>query len=310
MLRRDEMRDGVLGIVQHHFGVARRAGREVHEHRVGRRRLTALEVLGRGAHARVEVEPAGALDARRAHAFRPRQRLAQRQAVVGEHEVAVGVLGREAAARAVHEDAALKRGARVGHAVAHLGDVAERCGDDGLDGRAVQAVFQVVFLEHEGGGNHDGAQLRQRGGHEPELVVAPQDDHDHVAAADALLGQEVRGLVRPALHIGEREHVVLALGVAPHHGAAVGVVHGDVVDHVVAEVEACRTAHLERGKHAVLVVGLVHVAEVDVSHNGVFLGRSMQRKDPPRDGWDHRMRGAYAGGLFGFSPSARGAAPR
>jgi len=220
------------------------------------------------------------------------------------------VFGRQAAARAVHEDAALERGARVGHAVAHFRDVAERRGDDGLDGRAVQTVFQVVLLEHEGGGHHDGAQLRQRGGHEPELVVAPQDDHDHVAAADALLGQEVRRLVRPALHVGEREHVVLALGVAPHHGAAVGVVRGDVVDHVVAEVEVCRAVHVERDEHAALVVGFVHVAEVDVSHDGVFLGRSMQRKDPPRDGWDHRMRGACAGASFGFSPPARGAAPR
>ena len=135
----------------------------------------------------------------------------------------------------------LQRGARVGHVVHHVGDGAERRGDDGLDGRAVQAVLQIVLLEHERGGHHDRAELRERRGHEPELVVAAQDDHDHVAAADALRGQEVRRLVRPALHVGEREHVLLALRVAPHHGAAVGVCGGDVVHHVVAEVEIVGT---------------------------------------------------------------------
>ena len=192
--------------------------------------------------------------------------ISQRQAVVGERQVAVRVLGREAAACAVHQHLHLERGARVGHVVHHVGDVAERCGDDRLDGRAVQAVLQVVLLEHEGGRHHDRAELRERRGHEPELVVAAQDDHDVVAAADAGVRQVVRGLVRPLLHVGEREHVLLALGVAPHHGATVGVGKRDVVDHVVAEVEALGAFDGEIGQQAFLVVGLFDEAEVDVSH--------------------------------------------
>ena len=128
-----------------------------------------------------------------------------------------------------------------------------------------------MFLEHERGGNHDRAELVERGGDEPELVVAPQDDHDHVSAADALAFQEVGRLVGPALHVGEREDVLFAFGVAPYHGAAVGIVFGYVVDDIVAEVERIGAGDREGFKLIEVVVRFGNVAEVDVSHKTIFL---------------------------------------
>ena len=265
VLRRNEVRDGVFGVMQHHLRVARSAAREVHEHGIERARLATGEVLGCRMHARVEVDPACALRRGRAHAVRTREHRAHERArrdVPG----AVGTLRREAAARAVHEDERLHRGAGGRHVVDDVGDLPHRRGDDGLDGGAVEAVLEVVLLQHEGSRHHDGAELGERSGHEPELVVAAQDDHDHVAAADALRGEEVRRLVGPAFHVGEGEYVLLALGVAPHHGAAVGVSRGDVVDDVVAEVERFGAVDLELREKPVAVVLLGDVAQIDVPH--------------------------------------------
>ena len=124
-----------------------------------------------------------------------------------------------------------------------------------------------MLLQHEGSRHHDGAELGERGGHEPELIVAAQDDHDHVAAADALSGEEIRRLVGPAFHVGEGEHVLLALGVAPHHGAAIGIGLGDVVDDVVAKVERLGAVDLEFREKAVVVVFLGDKAQIDVPHD-------------------------------------------
>ena len=66
-----------------------------------------------------------------------------------------------------------------------VGDVADRRRDDRLDGCRVQAVGQVVLLEHKGRGDHHGAQLGERQGHEPELIVSLEYENDLVALADA-----------------------------------------------------------------------------------------------------------------------------
>ena len=96
-----------------------------------------------------------------------------------------------------------------------------------------------------------------------------------VAAPDAEPREEVGGLIRPLLHIAEGEGVPLALGVAPHHRAAIGFGERDVVDDVVAEVEVVGAAHVERRKTPRLVVGFLDVAQIDVSHEACsFFERS------------------------------------
>ena len=161
----------------------------------------------------------------------------------------------------------LDRGALIDHVVHHLRDGADGGADNGLDGRAVQAILQVVLFEHERGRHHDGAKLRERGRHEPELIMTTQDHHDHVALAHAVGGKVVRRFIRPTLHVGEREQMLLAFRVAPHHGAAVGIVLRDVVHHVVAEVEGVGALHLEIGEHALLVIGFLAVTQIDISHD-------------------------------------------
>lgn len=64
--------------------------------------------------------------------------------------------------------------------------------------------------------------------------------------------------------VAEGEHVLLALGVAPNHGVAVGIVLGDVVHHVVAEVEVGRAFHGKRLEQPLVVIGFAHVALMDV----------------------------------------------
>jgi hypothetical protein len=260
------MRERVTRVVQDHLGIARGAAGEVHEHGVGGRSLASGEV-GRGrAHLAVEVAPARALGRGRADALGPRERRACQLALADEPGT-VGILSREARAGRVHQDERLHAGALPCHGVHHIGDVAGTRAHHGLDVGALEAVRQIVLLQHEGSRHCHRAQLRQGQHGEPELIVAPQNDHDEVAATDAALREEVGRLVRPVLHVGEGEDVLLAFGVTPHHGGAVGVGQGDVVHHVVGEVEVGGHVHVELGEQAVVVVGLGDVTFVDMSHD-------------------------------------------
>ena len=96
--------------------------------------------------------------------------------------------------------------------------------------------------------------------------MAAQHDKNVIAALDTLINQEVRRFVGPALHVGEGEDMLLAFGVAPDHRATVGVVHRDVVDDVVAEVEVVGIVDAERLKLPIGSVGLVNVAQIDIPH--------------------------------------------
>ena len=222
----------VGAVVQDHLGLAGGARREVHDHRLVDLRGDAHPELSRRTHAGVEVDPALALA----------RQLAD---VLGAREPGVALDGmarlvnlvREASAAAVHDDLHVQVGALGCHRVHHVGDRAGVGADDRLDRGCLQAVEHVVLAEHEGCRDHDRADLVQRQAREPELVVAPEHHEHHVALADPLVCQEVRALVAPELHLAEGEDVLLALGVAPLHGGAVGLVLGDVVDDVVGPVE-------------------------------------------------------------------------
>ena len=146
----------------------------------------AGEALISAAHAGVEIMPALTLRRHGAHAFRAGENSADR-AVDGK-PVAISVLLGQATAGAVNQEQMLDRRATIDHIVHHLRDGADGGADDGLDGGAVQAILQVMLLEHERCGHHDGAKLGKRGGHEPELVMTAQDHHDHVAFAHAVRG--------------------------------------------------------------------------------------------------------------------------
>ena len=186
MLRRDQVRQGVVGIMQHHLGIAGGTGGEIHEHGVADMGFHTGKFLAGVAHAGVEIMPSLTLPGHGAHAFGAGENSADR-AVDGK-PIAIRVLLGQAAAGAVDQEQMLDRRATINHVVHHLRDGADGGADDGLDGGAVQAILQVMLLEHERCGHHDGAKLGKRGGHEPELVMTAQDHHDHVAFAHAVRG--------------------------------------------------------------------------------------------------------------------------
>lgn len=88
-----------------------------------------------------------------------------------------------------------------------------------------------------GGGDDNGSQLMQGHNAEPEFVTAFQDEHHHVAVADAKALEVAGRLVGVALHVGEGELAVFAFVVGPEQGGFIGLFGCPGVDDVVAEVE-------------------------------------------------------------------------
>ena len=88
-----------------------------------------------------------------------------------------------------------------------------------------------------GGGNGHGPQLVECQHGNPPLEAALQDEHDHVAAADAELLQVGSSLVAALLHVGKGESDLCPMFVGPEHGLLVGMLGRPYVHHIIAEVE-------------------------------------------------------------------------
>ena len=142
----------------------------------------------------------------------------------------------------------------VAGALEGLDDVVIVGDDGGLQAGGVDPVLDVVGLEHERGGNRDGAHLVERHANEPELVAVLEDQHDEVALAYALGGKVVACLVAEPLDVGEGEPPALAVLVLPDHRDPLGVVYRDVVHDVVTEVEVVGAVDVKMLEETVLVV--------------------------------------------------------
>ena len=149
-------------------------------------------------------------------------------------------------------------------------DIADIRRDNGFDRSTVQAIFEVMFLEHERCRNHNCPQLCKGERRKPELVVTAQDYHDEIAAPDADIRQEVSGFIRPCFHVGKREYMFLAFRIAPNHRSPFWIVHRDIIDDIVCEVEVIGVMDRIGLKHTCFVVSFINVALVYVSH-GVSL---------------------------------------
>ena len=97
--------------------------------------------------------------------------------------------------------------------------------------------------------------------------MTAKNDHDLVTAADSMLAEIIRGLVRPIFHVGKGEHMLFTFRVAPNHCVAIRVVLGDIVDDVVTEIEILRNIDLERLELSFAVEGLGKITLVDIAHN-------------------------------------------
>ena len=77
-------------------------------------------------------------------------------------------------------------GGTVGHGCQYLiGDIFLTHADNAFYRGSVVAVDDVFLGEHMGGGNGDGANLAEGEHRNPPLEAALQDEHHHVAMADA-----------------------------------------------------------------------------------------------------------------------------
>jgi len=70
---------------------------------------------------------------------------------------------------------------------------------------ALEAIAQIFDGEQRGSGNDDRSQLHGRQHDLPDGHHVGQHDHDAVAAADAVLAQEIRHLVGAARHLLETQ---------------------------------------------------------------------------------------------------------
>ena len=164
-------------------------------------------------------------------------------------------------------------------------------GDDHADVGAGEAVDEVVDHQHVGGRNGDGAEFVAGDDAHPEFPAVLEGEHDGVAAADAVGGEDGGGAVGEVVHVGEGEGAHGAVVVGPDEGAAVRLGLGVFGDDVVAEVEARRRVEAEVGEE--IGVGV----EFGLREEFVF-------ETHGKDGWMVR----WSDGLMvGWSGAARGA---
>jgi hypothetical protein len=80
---------------------------------------------------------------------------------------------------------------------------------------------------------------------EPELVATLQDEHHHVAVANAQALEIAGRHVGIALHVGKRKLAVLALVVGPKQSGFVGLFGCPGVYNIVSEVEVIGYINLQ-----------------------------------------------------------------
>ena len=278
--------------MQNHLWVARSAAGEIHEHRVGSKRVYVFEFIGRLTDAGVEVMPALALNSGSTNALFARKNRANKL-VFWKDPVAIFVLGAQTTSSAVHQEEVLNGRAFCNDVVNDLGDVTYRGANDCLDGCAVQAINKVMLLQHERRRNHDSAKFGQGSSHKPELIVTAKDYHNVIALGDAMFCEVISGFVGPLLHVRESEDVLFSFGTAPYHSTTVGIVYRDVINDVVTEIEVCRDVYFEVAKHAFTIVCLFDIPFMQVSHI-VFLTEGIKLSSVVRR---LRRRHAAAWGL-------------
>ena len=256
-----EVRGGVVVAVQGHLGLTRGTAGEVNQEGVARAVVDAAQLIGCQADARAHIHPAFTL------AGSTKEPVGAAQGGTIELLVNDGALRvRQVGLGAVdHEQRNVAPQLRDG-LIDLVRDGADRIGDDGGEVSSLDAVRDVVRLEHEGRRDNHGANLAERQRHDPERVVATHDDHDAVPALDSLRKEEVSRLVGPPRDVREAQVMLLALGIAPNHGHALRLDAANLVDDVVGVVEMIAAAGAEGSQVALGVKRLDAVALVNVEH--------------------------------------------
>ena len=152
-----QMCKGICVRVHCHFRISCSAGREIYYHRLIVLRFNSLEMRIGIFHIGHKVIPAVAL--------------------------------------AVDHYSRLYRGALRQSRIDVLGDLAVACADNRFYGSGIRSVNYIMLLEHESCGDNDRAELMQGENSEPELIMAFEYNHYHVAFSYAFASEHIGGLI-------------------------------------------------------------------------------------------------------------------
>ena len=97
-----------------------------------------------------------------------------------------------------------------------------------------------MLLLHECCGDNNRAELVQSENGEPELIVALEDKHDHVALLDALFAQHICRLVAVIFQVAISEYSLFARRIAPEKRTLVRFGSRDGIDNIISKIEIFR----------------------------------------------------------------------
>ena len=215
-----QMREGICMSVHRHLRVAGGAGREIDYHGLIIFRVNSFEMRIGFFHVGHEVVPAVAL--------------------------------------AVDDDSRLYRGTLRQSLIDLLGNVAVACANNRLYCSGVRSVDDIMLLQHECCGDNNRAELVQSENGEPELIVALEDNHDHVALLDALFAQHICRLVAVIFQVAISEYSLFARRIAPEKRTLVRFGSRDGIDNIISKIEIFRAFEGIVNYMSVFVIYLIH----------------------------------------------------
>ena len=112
--------------------------------------------------------------------------------------------------------------------------------DNGAGPGRLHPVYQITDCQHMRDRDHHRAQLMQGHCRKPVFIVALQDQHHPVPAADSRRLKHIRHLIAELPDIREGKDMLLSLRVAPYQRPFLRFLLCCPVHHVIAEVEIIR----------------------------------------------------------------------
>ena len=103
--------------------------------------------------------------------------------------------------------------------------------------RGVGPIDQVLFGQLQRAGDQGCADFMQRGGADPVLPPAAQNQHDHRSFANAVGLKKVGSLIGQAADIGKGKTLFLPVIVAPDQRQLVRLPAGPFVHNIKAEIK-------------------------------------------------------------------------
>ena len=159
-------------------------------------------------------------------------------------------------ALAVDDNSCLYRGTLRQSLIDLLGNVAGA--NNRLYCSGVRSVDDIMLLQHECCGDNNRAELVQSKNGEPELIVALEDNHDHVALLDALFAQHICCLVAVIFQVAISEYSLFTRRVAPEERTFVRFGSRDGIDNIISEIEIFRAFEGIINYMSVFVIYLIH----------------------------------------------------